>query len=61
MVSDKRQKPILIDFGLSFDAPEKGVSLKIEDTPFFTYSSDFNPWCIDIIVVSYYVQKKKQF
>ena len=61
MVSDKRHLPILIDFGLSFDAPEKGVSLKKSNTPFFTYSTDFNPWCIDIIVITYYIHKKKHF
>ena len=60
MISDKRNTPILIDFGLSFNAPEKGVSLKRDESPFFTYSSDFIPWCIDIIVIAYYVQKKNQ-
>ena len=61
MITDKRNTPILIDFGLSFEAPEKGVSLKIQDTPFFTYSGDYTPWCIDIIVIAYYVQKKRGF
>ena len=60
MVSDKRQTPILIDFGLSFEANEKGISLKRSDSPFFNYSSDFNPWCIDITVISYYVQTKNE-
>ena len=61
MMTDKKSRPILIDFGLSFEAPDKGVSLKIKDTPFFTYSSDFTPWCIDIIIIAYYVQKKREF
>ena len=58
MISDKKYTPIFIDFGLAFEATDKGISLDPTDSPFFTHSNDYNPWCIDIIFISYYIHKK---
>jgi serine/threonine protein kinase len=48
-------KPIVIDFGLSFNTskltPEKYKNV------FFTYGYDYPPWCFEISVISYAVNE----
>jgi serine/threonine protein kinase len=55
MFDEKREKPIIIDFGLSLDSSE----LKPENYQkhFFVYAYDYPPWCFDISVVSYAVNE----
>mgnify|MGYP000642525166 CR=1 FL=1 len=52
VLKDTTNKPIIIDFGLSFDVSE----FKAPDV-FFVYGYDYSPWCIDITMISYMVNK----
>jgi hypothetical protein len=56
--SDNTKLPIIIDFGLSYKAPEKGVDLTREKSPFYVYGPEYEPWCLDIHIISYFVQEK---
>jgi serine/threonine protein kinase len=62
MIDDKSKRPIIIDFGLSFD--EAAVTMVNPSSPtkadveklnkvFFTYGPDYEPWCIDICIQTY--------
>jgi len=55
---DKLKLPIMIDFGISFQAP-----INRKDV-FYNYSNDYDPWCIDIVICSfielYFTTEKKQ-
>lgn len=53
VLKDTSNKPIIIDFGLSFDTNEFNAS-----DVFFVYGYDYSPWCIDITMISYMVNKK---
>lgn len=53
VLKDTTNKPIIIDFGLSFDVSEFKAS-----EVFFVYGYDYSPWCIDITMISYMVNKK---
>jgi len=45
------RKPIIIDFGISFDKNElSGDNMK---RVFFTYGPDYPPWCIDIAFITF--------
>jgi serine/threonine protein kinase len=62
MIDDKSKRPIIIDFGLSFDdeavtivnpsSPTKNDIEKLRKV-FFTYGPDYAPWCIDICFLTY--------
>jgi hypothetical protein len=32
---------------------------KLLDTTFYTYSTEYTPWCLDIVLISFIVQKQK--
>jgi len=55
---DKLKLPIMIDFGISFQAPINKKNV------FYNYSNDYDPWCIDIVICSfieiYFTTEKKQ-
>jgi hypothetical protein len=62
MIDYKSKRPIIIDFGLSFN--EDAVTLSNPSSPtkadveklhkvFFTYGPDYEPWCIDICIQTY--------
>lgn len=53
VLKDKTNKPVLIDYGLSFDVTDFKA-----DHVFFIYGYDYVPWCIDITVISYMVNNK---
>ena len=57
MCKDKTGRPIIIDFGLSIFAD------KLNDTPlqdmFFAYAPEYEPWCIDICILSYIANETK--
>jgi serine/threonine protein kinase len=53
MCEDGNHRPILIDFGLSLDT----TTLTDENLPsyFFAYGAEYEPWCIDICVITYII------
>ena len=49
--------PIIIDFGLSFVVDK----LKTDDdykNAFYVFATDYPPWCLEIVLISYIVQEK---
>jgi serine/threonine protein kinase len=51
MIQDSDKRPIIIDFGLSFDGT------KPMENYFYSYYAKYAPWCIDIIFLSYMVNE----
>jgi serine/threonine protein kinase len=51
MIQDTDKRPIIIDFGLSID------STKPMENFFYSYYTEYAPWCIDIIFLSYMVKQ----
>jgi tRNA A-37 threonylcarbamoyl transferase component Bud32 len=51
LFDDRFKVPIIIDFGISFDLPDM-EKLNLYEI-FYSYSNDYEPWCIDICVESY--------
>jgi serine/threonine protein kinase len=65
IIVTKSGTPIIIDFGISIDMDKllnkrntTGVA-KLLDAAFYAYSTDYSPWCIDIVLISDIVQKQK--
>jgi hypothetical protein len=57
MYNERMGRPKIIDFGLSLDIE------KIEEQEkdvFFTYAYDYEPWCIDLTIITYIIKKKKK-
>ena len=57
MIEDTTGNPIIIDFGLS--AIVKNLAEDDYREVFFTYASDYAPWCIDICMLSYMANELK--
>ena len=56
---DERFKvPVVIDFGISFEYSDK-EKLNLYEI-FYSYSNDYEPWCIDICVESYIQNNLKE-
>jgi serine/threonine protein kinase len=55
LMDDKNNLPILIDFGLSVDI--KRMKPENYSAIFFTYGYDYPPWCFEMSVISYIVNK----
>jgi len=60
MCKDKSGRPIIIDFGLSVDttkiaSPDKFPAAET----FFTYGVAYEPWCLDIGMITYMIHKTK--
>lgn len=51
MIQDTDKRPIIIDFGLSID------NTKPMEKYFYSYYTEYAPWCIDIIFLSYMVKQ----
>ena len=53
-------RPIIIDYGLSID--KEGIEDKEFDWEenFLIYSTEYGPWCLDIVLISYIVNNKKE-
>jgi hypothetical protein len=51
MIQDKDNRPIIIDFGLSMD------TTKPMENYFYSYYTEYAPWCIDTVFLSYMVNK----
>lgn len=54
LFNKKMNKPILIDFGLSFD--KNDINDKNIGIPFYIFAS-YTPWCFDIYVINYPIHK----
>jgi serine/threonine protein kinase len=52
MIKDKDSSPIMIDFGISFD-----VTAYEDKKTFFTYGYDYPPWCFEITLITYIINK----
>ena len=57
MIEDTTGNPIIIDFGLS--AIVKNLDEDEYKDVFFTYATDYAPWCIDICMMSYMANELK--
>ena len=55
MCTDNTYTPIIIDFGLSIDISE--IKPDNYKKIFFSYAPDYLPWCMDICMISYIVNK----
>lgn len=53
-------QPIVIDFGISIIINDVNTEKQYKDA-FYIYSTDYLPWSIDIVVMSYLVQKYSTF
>lgn len=53
--SKAHSNPILIDFGLSLDLDDYKNQ---RDDVFFTYGADYEPWCIDLGMITYIIENK---
>lgn len=56
IIKSKTNNPIIIDFGISFIPDEVNTDAEYKHA-FYVYSSDYRPWSIDIVIISYLVQK----
>lgn len=52
-----KNKPIIIDFGLSIDLD---TIEKYKKDIFFVYGYDYEPWCIDLALITYIVTLEKE-
>lgn len=57
MYDERENKPIIIDFGISFDT--KMVQNKLDEV-FYTEGFDYPPWCFEIAMCSYIVNSNKK-
>ena len=58
MYDDKLGVPILIDFGLSIEVePDAEYDHKTMLQRYYVYYPKYTPWCIEIVLLSYIVQK----
>lgn len=53
--SKGHSNPIIIDFGLSLDLNDYKDQ---RDDVFFTYGADYEPWCIDLGMITYIIENK---
>lgn len=58
---DKHHVPVIIDFGMSVDMTFlSGNKLELYDSAFHIYYEKYPPWCLDIVICSFIVQKSVQ-
>ena len=57
MYDVKHNRPIIIDFGLSFDMNDLTTRKDFMNKAFYVYTTDYPPWCIDIIIISFIVNE----
>mgnify|MGYP005621062761 CR=1 FL=1 len=57
MCRKKSGAPVIIDFGLSIDTSKlTDTTFPIQDA-FFSYTANYEPWCLDIAMISYMAHK----
>jgi serine/threonine protein kinase len=60
MCKDKSGRPIIIDFGLSVDTTHIASPDEFPaDEAFFAYGIAYEPWCLDIGMITYMIHKTK--
>lgn len=60
MCKDKSGRPIIIDFGLSVDTTNIALPEKFPAAEaFFAYGVTYEPWCLDIGMITYMIHKTK--
>ena len=59
MCKDKSGRPILIDFGLSVDTTNIMTKEVNAREIFFSYVNSYVPWCLDITMITYLINKGK--
>ena len=60
IIVTKRGIPIIIDFGISIDMEKIKESNESKKNAFYVYSTDYDPWCIEIVLINYLLNKKDQ-
>lgn len=54
--------PVIIDFGLSYDYSKLSMeNPKTYEEFFYVYGDDYGPWCIEIAVISYFINEVKNW
>ena len=56
IIKSTTNQPIIIDFGITIVPDEVKTDRQYKDA-FYVYSADYHPWPIDIVIISYFVQK----
>ena len=56
IIKKQTNQPIIIDFGITM-VPEEIQTDKQYKSAFYVYSTEYTPWSIDIVIISYLVQK----
>ena len=61
IIVTKRGIPIIIDFGISIDMEKvkNTKELSFLKNAFYVYSTDYSPWCIEIVLINYLLHKKR--
>lgn len=57
MYNSKMERPKIIDFGLSLNMDKLKEQ---EKDVFFTYAYDYEPWCIDLTIITYIIKKRQK-
>jgi hypothetical protein len=57
MIHDVKKTPVIIDFGISFQATDKPMTMNAAN-PFYVYGADYSPWCLDIHLINYMWRKQ---
>lgn len=56
IIKKQTNQPIIIDFGITM-VPEEIQTNEQYKSAFYVYSTEYTPWSIDIVIISYLVQK----
>ena len=56
IIKKQTNQPIIIDFGITM-VPEEIQTTEQYKSAFYVYSTEYTPWSIDIVIISYLVQK----
>lgn len=59
MCKDKSGRPVIIDFGLSVNSTNIASPDFRAATAFFSYGANYQPWCLDIAMITYMIHKTK--
>ena len=56
IIKKQTNQPIIIDFGITI-VPEEIRTNEQYKSAFYVYSTEYTPWSIDVVIISYLVQK----
>lgn len=57
MCRNKSGAPVIIDFGISIDTSKLSDPMIPSQDAFFSYTANYEPWCLDITMISYMTHK----